>query len=122
MARFLGTPTKRPSTKRPRLQNVLPTRHPSTKRPFHKMSCLQNIHGYKTSMDTKCPPLQNVLPSKYHRLQNVLAYKTFFHKMSFHHTWSIYNSTFIDSHPCLQLLEFFFPNIHLCKREQCTQN
>ncbi len=59
---FLGTPTKHPSTKRPRLQNVPPTKRPSTKHPstkkmsFHKMSRLQNVHGYNTSSPTKHPP------------------------------------------------------------------
>jgi hypothetical protein len=55
---FYGTPTKRPPTKRPRLQNVLPTKRSFTKRPSTKRP------AYKTSMDTKRPCLQNVLAYK----------------------------------------------------------
>jgi hypothetical protein len=40
-----GTPTKRPSTKRPCIQNVLPTKRPSTKRPSTERPI------YKTSLD-----------------------------------------------------------------------
>jgi hypothetical protein len=57
----VGTSTKRPSTKRPSLQNVLPTKR-----------LPQNVHLYKTSSYTKRPPLQNVLP------QNIHRYKTSF--------------------------------------------
>jgi hypothetical protein len=44
-----GASTKRPSTKRPSLQNVLPTKRPSTKRPSTKCP------------STKRPSVQNVL-------------------------------------------------------------
>jgi hypothetical protein len=43
-----------------------------------KMSFLQNVHRYKTSMDTKRPPLQNVQSAKRPETQNVHGYKTSF--------------------------------------------
>ncbi len=71
---FKGTTTKRPSTKRPSLQNVLPAKRPSTKchctkRPSTKRPPIQNVLLYKTSSSTKRPStkrpqIKNVLHSK----------------------------------------------------------
>ncbi len=64
-----------------------PSKRPSYKtsfhkKSFHKTSRLQNIHGYKTSSDTKHPCLQNVLAyktstdTKRPQIQKFRAYKT----------------------------------------------
>jgi hypothetical protein len=72
---LFGASTKRPSAKRPSLQNVLPTKRPSTKHPSTKRPPFQNVLLYKTSSYTKRPPLQNVLPQNIHRYKTSMYTK-----------------------------------------------
>ncbi len=72
------------------VQNVLPRNvHPQKVLPhnvlLYKTSFLQNVHRYKTSMDTKRPPLLYVQPTKCPQKQNVHGYKmSFLYKTSIH--------------------------------------